>query len=124
MVIRRSGDGPRHSYDVVVEDADGKAFWKRSEAPSDMGGLWAFSPDGVHWTPYEHNPLFRCHNDTTTSVHYDERLKRYVAFGRFNAAAIGHGQTFSVGRNVARIESEDFIHWSEPEAVLCVGSPR
>ncbi|MDP7348648.1 MAG: hypothetical protein QF735_10465, partial [Phycisphaeraceae bacterium] len=123
-VIRRVGEGPRHAYDVIVEDADGNAIWKRSQAKGDMGGMWAaFSPDGVQWTPYENNPVSVCGNDTTTSVHYDEYLKRYVAFGRFNGTAMGHGQAFGVGRNVARIESEDFINWSEPEAAVCVGAP-
>lgn len=124
-VIRRVGEGARHAYDVIVEDAEGNAIWKRSKSRRDgRGGMWAsFSPDGVRWTPHETNPLFLCGNDTTTSVHYDEYLKRYVAFGRFNATAIGHGQAFGISRNIARIESEDFIHWSEPEPALCVGVP-
>ena len=96
-VIRRVGEGARHAYDVIVEDADGNAIWKRTQAKGDVGGMWAaFSPDGVQWTPYEDNPVSACGNDTTTSVHYDEYLKRYVAFGRFNGTAMGHGQAFGV----------------------------
>ncbi len=68
----------------------------------------AFSPDGIHWTPYEHNPVMKLGSDTGQVVLFDPRLQRYVAYGRFGAG----------GRKVARSESPDFIHWSPPELVL------
>ena len=39
-----------------------------------------------------------------------------MAFGRFNQQK--ESPAYYVGRNVTRVESTDFIHWSEPELVL------
>lgn len=68
----------------------------------------AFSPDGIHWRPYEGNPVMKYGSDTGQVVLFDPALEKYVAFGRFGAG----------GRKVARSESSDFIHWSTPELVL------
>lgn len=68
----------------------------------------AFSPDGIHWTPYEGNPVMKYGSDTGQVVLFDPNLKKYVAYGRFGAG----------GRKVARTESEDFIAWATPELVL------
>ena len=68
----------------------------------------AFSADGIRWHPYEGNPVMNFGSDTGQVVLYDPAIKRYVAYGRFGAG----------GRKVARTESEDFIHWSEPQLVL------
>ena len=67
----------------------------------------AFSPDGIHWTPYEGNPVIKAYSDTGQCVLWDPGLQRYVAYGRLG-----------FGRRVARTESPDFIHWSEPQLVL------
>jgi hypothetical protein len=70
------------------------------------GGLWvAFSPDGLAWQT--HGPVLPQGSDTTQAVVYDPQINKYVAFGRFG-----------FGRNVARTESEDFLHWTEPQLVL------
>ena len=68
----------------------------------------AFSPDGIHWTPYANNPVMKLGSDTGQIVLYDDSIEKYVAFGRFGAG----------GRKVARSESADFIHWSKPKLVL------
>lgn len=73
----------------------------------DDGMHVAFSPDGIHWTPHEGNPVLRIGSDSGQTVLYDPRLKKYVAFSRLG-----------FGRKVARTESDDFIHWSPPELVL------
>jgi len=67
----------------------------------------AFSGDGLHWTPYEGNPVIKTYSDTGQCVLWDPELQRYVAYGRLG-----------FGRRVARTESPDFIHWSEPQLVL------
>jgi hypothetical protein len=70
------------------------------------GGMWvAFSPDGVKWKT--HGPVLPHGSDTTQALVYDANRKKYVAFRRFG-----------FGRNVARTESEDCLHWSEPKLVL------
>jgi hypothetical protein len=70
------------------------------------GGIWvATSADGTRWKT--HGPVLPHASDTTHSLLYDPRLRRFVAFGRFG-----------MGRVVARTESEDFLHWSDPRLVL------
>jgi hypothetical protein len=88
---------------------------KRSPVPKDppgltqeqlQGGMWvAFSPDGMHWKT--HGPVLRRGSDTTQTILYDPVLKKYVGFGRFG-----------FGRTVARTESADCLHWTEPTQVL------
>jgi hypothetical protein len=105
-------------------------FWDRRLAPSDdptgvtdelakvpvdppglteaqrAGGMWvAFSPDGIAWTT--HGPVLPQGSDTTHSLLFDATRGRYVAYGRLG-----------FGRTVARTESEDALHWSEPKLVL------
>ena len=81
----------------------------------DYGIMVAFSPDGIHWRKHP-DWVFRCYSDTGQSVLYDPRCRTYVAYGRFNQQK--DSPAFYIGRNVARVESTDFVHWSEPELVL------
>ena len=71
--------------------------------------MWiSFSPDGIHWTNYEGNPVIPLGSDTTQSLVWDPKLQKYVVFGRFGAG----------GRKVARAESDDCVHFSEPKLVF------
>lgn len=83
---------------------DGRPYCQ--SGPHD-GFCVAFSPDGIHWTGYEGNPVISSYCDTNQNVVYDEELGKYVAFSRFG-----------FGRKLARSESEDFINWTEPQLVL------
>jgi len=86
------------------EVRDGRPFAK--EGPTD--GIWvAWSADGLRWSHHPGNPVIRRYSDTGQNLLWDPRLRRYVAFGRFG-----------FGRRLARSESEDFLHWSEPRLVL------
>ncbi|NSW57558.1 MAG: hypothetical protein HPY44_16230 [Armatimonadetes bacterium] len=68
----------------------------------------AFSPDGIHWTPSEHNPVIPGFiSDTGQCAFWDPRLERYVAYVRM----------WSGERCVGRTESLDFEEWSTPELV-------
>ncbi|MCC6489887.1 MAG: hypothetical protein IT364_20525 [Candidatus Hydrogenedentes bacterium] len=92
------GKGPLMMY-------EGQEIYGEGE---DDGMYVTFSEDGIHWKPYEGNPVIRLGSDTGHVVLFDPGIKRYVAYGRFGAG----------GRKVARSESEDFVHWSEPKLVL------
>ncbi len=84
---------------------DGRTIWGHGEGD----GMWmSFSPDGVHWTNYEDNPVISLGSDTTQSLVWDPKIQKYVVFGRFGAG----------GRKTARAESSDSIHFSEPKLVL------
>ena len=84
----------------------------------DFGMDVAFSSDGLHWYRHPEGPVLRCYSDTGHSVVYDPKLRRYVGFGRFNNLRLADGRQFGVGRGLARTESDDFIHWTDPEMVL------
>lgn len=86
------------------EVRNGKPYSK--DGPDD-GFCVAFSADGLRWAPYEGNPVLRRYCDTNQNVVYDPKLKKYVAFSRFG-----------FGRKLARSDSADFLHWSEPQIVL------
>lgn len=86
------------------EERDGKPFSK--DGPRD--GLYAAtSADGIHWESVSNGPVIAKYCDTQQNLVFDPRLKRYVAFSRFG-----------MGRVLARSESADLVHWSEPAIVL------
>jgi hypothetical protein len=125
---------------MFIRDESGKIIY---EAPyNDYGIRVAFSPDGIRWKKHP-GWIYPCYSDTGQSVLYDSRCQKYVAYGRFNQvrtlAQLYHKGADSpeddksgmprrksispfnleyIGRNVARMESSDFIHWSDPELVL------
>ena len=71
--------------------------------------MWmSFSPNGVHWTNCESNPVIPLDSDTTQSLVWDPKIQKYVVFGRFGAG----------GRKTARAESPDAIQFSEPKRVF------
>lgn len=85
----------------------------------------AFSADGIHWTPYEGNPVLHIMSDTRHSVFKDPYTGKYVCPVRLRINPDGkllyrHGDpiTSDSVRCCGRIESEDFIHWSEPELIV------
>jgi hypothetical protein len=68
----------------------------------------AYSPDGIHWARGD-EPFSNLISDTGQSVMWDERVGKYVAYVRARTAT---------GRSVARMESDDFENWSEPQIVM------
>ena len=107
---------------LVVEDERGKVIWDRPNNPDtqQFGMYIAFSGDGVNWELYSRGPVFTTYSDTGHSVLRDPRSGKYVAFGRFRFTRNCPG--FDIYRNVARVQSDDFINWSDPELVLAADS--
>jgi hypothetical protein len=103
--------------DVLIRDDSGKIIYE--EPYNNYGIRVAFSADGIRWKKHP-GWVIPCYSDTGQSVLYDPRLGRYVAYGRFNQQK--DSPAFYVGRNVSRVESADFIHWSDPELVLAADS--
>ena len=83
----------------------------------------AYSPDGLHWQRYPHIFVGR-YTDTQNVADYDPDLGRYVAYIRWNAYSRGLDagehpvRPSRRGRSIARIESEDFLHWTSPELAV------
>ena len=93
-----------HSYrskefDVPPYDDSAPGIWEH--------GMWAaYSPDGIHWT--NHGQVIARDSDTHQMVLYDPQLKKYLCYNRIGAG----------GRKTARLESSDFLHWSESQRVF------
>lgn len=88
-------------------------YWEHSASdPEPVPGIngisVSYSADGKDWTDDPGNPVIPYGSDTGQQVVWDERIEKYVAFGRFKAG----------GRKVARAESTDFARWSEPQRVF------
>ncbi|MEW6750465.1 MAG: hypothetical protein AB1505_05740 [Candidatus Latescibacterota bacterium] len=96
----------------IVDEA-GAVVWE--EPYDDQGILVAFNADGIRWRKHP-DWVLRCYSDTGHSVLCDPDRRQYVAYGRFNQQR--DSPAFYVGRNVARVQSADFLHWSHPELVL------
>ncbi len=117
-VFRDPAGKPDERYKMIYPTWEGQ--------PSEEGvTLGATSPDGLHWTRTRSFFLPR-YCDTQNVVTYDPLLGKYVAYIRWNGGALyGALNTgehpvagISRGRAVARMESDDYQRWSEPEVVL------
>ncbi len=87
----------------------------RAWVPGRHGGFsLAHSDDGLHWTEYPENPIRVGESDTFNVFFYDQRIKKYVAYIRPHI----HAGPKSVNRSVARIVSDDMIHWGDERVVL------
>jgi hypothetical protein len=75
----------------------------------DLPGLYvAYSPDGIHWqTPAKR--ISNMMSDTSQSAFWDARIRKYIAYVRARTKN---------DRSVARMESNDFETWSDPQVVL------
>jgi len=87
----------------------------RANLPQKGDGLClAWSEDGLHWNAYPENPI-PYGADSYSNFLYDEQLGLYVAYVRPRRIHAGPSR---VNRLVARIESEDMIHWGNERVVL------
>lgn len=87
------------------------------EGYQDDGMCVAFSTDGVHWVKHPGNPVISVSKKENSisdvmSVMRDKNTGKYVAYTK------GWAEPWPAHRQIVRVESEDFIHWSEPEVVI------
>ena len=73
------------------------------------GMLVAFSPDGIHWTEPQENPVLP-NGDTHTLLGWDDRIGKYVAYPRTSSS--------TSARNIGYSTSDDFLHWTPTQTVL------
>ncbi len=73
-------------------------------------GSFAYSDDGLRWTAYPENPCFRpAGSDTFNNFLFDPRIGRYALYHRPHPNI--HAGPARANRLVARIESDDLVHW-------------
>ena len=95
------------------------AYW--SWVDPEKEGVWvAFSPDGIHWNVYEHNPVIpmSASGDTFT-IMQDPVSHEFWIYHK--SAIVSQPATVFGGasvRKVARMVSTDFVHWKDDELVL------
>ncbi len=100
---------------VLKDDADADADrrYKLLYWPVDGSGIYAgFSPDGVHWKLCEENPVVpRRATGDTCSVMRDPVSGQYWLYHKVRTPS-------RPIRMVARMVSDDFVHWEQSRLVL------
>lgn len=92
--------------DLIDPDASRRYKMITGEQPHGVLSR-SYSADGMHWS--ELHPIAKVRGDTHNNAFWDPTGKRYVAISRENVDG---------NRTVVRLESEDFIHWSEAREIL------
>jgi hypothetical protein len=97
-------------YFNTVQQVDIGNFLHATGASVGAAGMYvAYSPDGIHWTRPSTQPVSNMFSDTAQSAFWDARLGKYVAYVRARVSGV---------RSVGRMESSDFVTWSEPQLVF------
>lgn len=102
-------DGP-HGASIFYDEQEARPGWKYKLLTGMLPTrrISAFrSGDGIHWSPAAANPVIGADPDCPMSS-YRAADGRYVLYCRPGSS----------GRRVARRESWDFCHWSEPKIVI------
>ena len=112
---------PARRFKMIFWDKTGKDTYR------DGGMHVAFSPDGIHWTRYEKNPVLKA-GRTEQSISDVMDLMRDPVTGKFVVYAKGWNKdawkadgkenTTVSQRIILRSESSDFVNWSRPEPII------
>lgn len=107
-----STDGPTVLYEPADTAAPFKMLYYGYGGKRPTGEYVAFSKDGIQWT-HRPEPVLTNTGDKTNLMAARDHRGRYVAYLRQKNMMKMYG-----ARCVFRSESQDFIHWNEPELVL------
>jgi hypothetical protein len=103
-------DGPTVCYDPQDSKAPYKMMYY-GYGKLERGEYVAFSKDGIVWE-HQPGPVLNT-GDRTNLMASRDRQDKFVAYMRHKNMMALHR-----ARSVWRIESDDFLHWTEPESVL------
>ena len=81
----------------------------------------AHSPDGVHWTECDRNPIMPWYTDTRNVAFWDDRINKYVAYIRWNEhfrVEDGVVKGSFDYRAIGRAESADFENFPAPGKIM------
>ncbi len=107
-LIRRGPHGAGIFRDE--REPDPQRRYKMLFKDMDTGLSVAFSADGLHWSAAERAEGADVRGDTHNNALWAPTLNQYVGITRTRGE--------EKGRQVARITSSDFVHWSPAEVVL------
>ena len=102
--------GDERGLTVMLDEREHRQGWlyKMLVGAGPTGNITPYrSPDGIHWTLTTENPVISTNPDCPMSLHRAHD-GRYVVYTRPEGG----------DRRVARVESWDFVHWSETRLVL------
>lgn len=91
--------------------------------PGTHGWSVAWSPDGLHWTPHEFNPVISPAGDAAPKAFWDPRQQRYVLYARPDGHHVHRWSSSYTAkdfptRRIGRAESLDFKLWTDLEEVM------
>ena len=121
--ILPGGDGPTVPAFQDAREEDPAKLYKTMEM---VGGTQNrgmqynlyYSPEGIHWTPYENNPVI----DTGTELgRWNGRFQGWdpIRETYYVTMEASHHWRGPYGKRlIARSESRDMVSWSEPEIIL------
>jgi len=133
-------DPARRYKAVYIQKLFNSNHPKRStyRAHHSVGVSMAFSPNGIDWTPYAGNPILPYWGSDVQILTYDEIDHKYLIHGRAESFHLSPhpdsqnwflpvypDQPAGIGntrRCTCRTESQDCIHWTQPEQMLVPGS--
>ena len=115
ILLDKLGDGGRcHDFSPFIDSnpaAKPEARYKATGAGFDtQKGIWVYqSPDGIHWTPMAHGPVFDKGAFDTQNISFWSNIeKKYVLYYRVFSQA-----GFKGTRLINRAVSDDFLHWTD-----------
>lgn len=89
---------------------------------SKSGLITYSSPDGIHWTKMQEEPVFTTGVfDSQNVVFWSESENQYVCY--FRTWSDGGFTEYKGFRTVSRTTSKDFIHWTDPVKMTFGGTP-
>ena len=114
---RSKHDSGDKKNNIVLRGPHGAGVFKDAHDPDPkrryktiyQGLYTSVSPDGLHWAKPERCKGVRVAGDTHNNAFWAPTLKKYVGITR------SWGRK---GREVARIESDDFVNWTKEVVVL------
>ncbi|EON77856.1 hypothetical protein ADIS_1775 [Lunatimonas lonarensis] len=111
-----------HNFSPFIDtnpDAPRQQRYKALGGTSSSGLVAFVSEDGIHWQRLQGDPVFtEGVFDSQNVAFWSESERQYVCYFR-----TWTGGGYSGYRSVSRTTSPDFIHWSEPEAMVFGDTP-
>lgn len=125
-ILYRGANNNCSAFRVVYDPRDQdvtrryKMLHKGGVAPNGaFGEEMALSPDGMHWRPYEGNPVMPMRHDCNMNLLYHPVRGIWTAFCRPYAFSTGRWLPgMHPRRRIAIAESPDLIQWSKVRTVI------
>ncbi|MDO5554294.1 MAG: hypothetical protein Q4G68_11080 [Planctomycetia bacterium] len=110
IIYKTTTGGVTHNFAPFIDTRPGVPQTERYKALGGLDALFAFvSEDGIHWKKIQDNGVIRENRkafDSQNVAFWSESENKYICYYRTSVDKI---------RKIARVESDDFIHWTAPQ---------